>query len=60
MTLEEAMSLMKRLTRRFVRHQGAWFSQSDPKIHWFEMGPDTVDNIETLIRSGVGWISSEE
>lgn len=56
MSLEEAKEQMKRLTRRFVRHQANWFKESDPSIHWFQVGPDTPAQIEDLIRSGKGWI----
>ena len=49
MTLDEAIAQMKRLTRRFVRHQGAWFKENDPSIHWFDVGPSTVDQIELLV-----------
>jgi tRNA dimethylallyltransferase len=55
MTLEEAVVQMKRLTRRFVRHQGAWFSEKDSSIHWFEMGEGTVDEIEYRIRDPETW-----
>lgn len=56
MTLEEAVAQMKRLTRRFVRHQANWFNERDPNIHWFEAGSSTVAEIENLIRSGEGWL----
>jgi len=36
MSLEEAMMLLKRHTRRFVRAQYNWFRLSDPEIHWFD------------------------
>jgi tRNA dimethylallyltransferase len=49
-TLEEAVALMKRRTRIFVRRQANWFKQSDPEIHWFQVGPQTIDEIEALIR----------
>lgn len=55
MTLEEAVGQMKRLTRRFVRHQGAWFSEKDPSIHWFEVGERTMEEIENLIRNPEAW-----
>lgn len=55
MTLEEAVVQMKRLTRRFVRHQGAWFSEKDPSIHWFEVGERTMEEIENLIRNPEAW-----
>lgn len=55
MTLEEAVVQMKRLTRRFVRHQGAWFSERDPEIHWFQAGPGTVEEIAALIQDLGAW-----
>jgi tRNA dimethylallyltransferase len=57
MTLDDAVVQMKRLTRRFVRHQGAWFSEKNPSIHWFEAGqPQVVEQIEALIRAPERWI----
>ncbi len=56
MTLADAVMQMKRLTRRYVRQQGAWFREEDPLIHWFEVGAGTLTQIEALIRSGEGWI----
>ncbi len=51
-TLEEAKTLIKRATRRYVRHQTNWFKESDPRIHWLEAGaPDVLDQAEQLIRS---------
>ena len=39
---EEAVMLIKRNTRKFVRRQSNWFKLEDPKIAWFEMGNETV------------------
>jgi tRNA dimethylallyltransferase len=58
LTMEEAIAQTKRLTRRFVRHQGAWFSEKDPRIHWFEVGTGTVEEIEGLIRDRENWTAS--
>lgn len=57
MTLDEAVTQMKRLTRVFVRRQANWFSAKDPAIHWFTPGLETVGEIEVLIRSADGWIT---
>lgn len=38
MTIEEAITEMKRLTRIFVRRQGNWFKEDDLSIHWFLAG----------------------
>ncbi len=54
--LDEALVQMKRQTRRFVRHQGAWFSEKDPSIHWFEVGPGTVDEVAALIQDPAAWM----
>ena len=56
MTMEEAVAQMKRNTRRYVRHQGAWFSQNDPNIHWFDVGPGTTEEILALVRDPSAWI----
>ena len=56
MTLEEAVTQMKRLTRRYVRQQGAWFRGEDESIHWFEVNDATVDGVYDLIK---GWYQEE-
>jgi len=50
MTVEEAKTQMRRLTRVFVRRQANWFKQDDPEIHWFQAGEGPQDAIEQLIR----------
>lgn len=55
-TLEEAKAQMKRQTRRFVRHQGAWFNEKDPKIHWLDVSEGTVTQIEALIQNPENWL----
>ena len=36
-TLEEAVALIKKETRRFVRQQYNWFRLDDPQIHWVDV-----------------------
>jgi tRNA dimethylallyltransferase len=60
MSLEDAVIQMKRLTRVFVRRQANWFNSIDPNINWFQVEPGTVDRVEQFIRSGKGWIPTEE
>jgi tRNA dimethylallyltransferase len=48
--LEEAILLMKRRTRQFVRRQAAWFKPADPRIHWFTPGDRTARDVIDLIR----------
>lgn len=42
-SLAEAVALIKKETRRFVRQQYNWFRLDDPQIEWFEL-------------SGEGWV----
>ncbi len=51
--LPEAIRLIKRDTRRFVRHQYGWFRLKDEAvgsgIHWFDVSNDAYDDIHTLV-----------
>lgn len=47
---EEAIILIKRNTRTFVRRQANWFKPDDPRINWFEAGDNLVEEMETTIR----------
>ncbi|MGB4595039.1 MAG: tRNA (adenosine(37)-N6)-dimethylallyltransferase MiaA [Anaerolineaceae bacterium] len=50
-TLEEAVMLIRRNTRRFIRHQSNWFKPDNPDIHWFNaQDPDTIDQMLGLIQ----------
>ncbi len=49
-TLEEALTLMKRDTRTFVRRQANWFKPDDPRITWFEASENLVDQMEETIK----------
>jgi tRNA dimethylallyltransferase len=51
MSLDDAIHEMRRLTRQFVRRQANWFKPSDPKIHWFDMRQNVVEEIIRLIRA---------
>jgi tRNA dimethylallyltransferase len=35
-SLDEAITLVRRATRQFVRRQANWFKPGDQAIHWFE------------------------
>jgi len=50
-SLEEAVTLIKRRTRIFVRRQANWFKLDDPHIRWFEVGPATASEMEAAIRT---------
>jgi tRNA dimethylallyltransferase len=49
-TLEEIRVAIKRATRRFVRHQGNWFGQDDPRIAWYDVGTEPDAGILALVR----------
>jgi tRNA dimethylallyltransferase len=51
MSLEDAKTSMRRLTRTFVRRQANWFKAQDAEIHWFEAGAGKMDEIEKGIRA---------
>ncbi len=49
--LDEAVMLMKRITRKFVRRQANWFKLNDPDIQWFQARPIAVEDMEVAIRA---------
>jgi tRNA dimethylallyltransferase len=52
---DEAIRLMKRRTRQYVRRQANWFKKSDPRIEWFKMNPSAFKEIKSYILSPNGW-----
>ena len=58
-TLDEAIVLMKRRTRTFVRRQANWFKENDPDIHWFQMTRDTLGEIEKLIENWLTTVNND-
>lgn len=44
-SMEDAIVLMKRASRNYVRRQVNWFSPGDASIRWFEMQENTLDEI---------------
>jgi tRNA A37 N6-isopentenylltransferase MiaA len=49
MTLEDAVVLIKQMTRQLVRRQANWFKYSDPDIIWLEIKTDAVVQLEKII-----------
>ena len=49
--LEEAVQLIKRHTRRFVRHQYNWFRLDDATIRWFDVLSDRYGEIRECVVS---------
>lgn len=48
-TLKEAVTMIRRRTRLFVRRQANWFKMDDPNIHWFETADRPLQAIESLL-----------
>jgi tRNA dimethylallyltransferase len=44
-TLDEAVSGMRRGTRRFARQQSTWFRADDPGIRWFDLACDDAAGV---------------
>ena len=47
-TLAEAVALIKKETRRFVRQQYNWFRLDDPRIHWFGLSEECAEPDEAI------------
>jgi tRNA dimethylallyltransferase len=50
LSLDEAVRILKRDTRRFVHHQYAWFRLTDARIHWFDVSIDATAQIRATVR----------
>ena len=50
-TLDEAIRLIRKFTRQFVRRQANWFKQDDPLIMWIHAGPEAGKEMIKLIRT---------
>ncbi|MEI8130803.1 MAG: tRNA (adenosine(37)-N6)-dimethylallyltransferase MiaA [Leptolinea sp.] len=50
-SLEEAVVLMKRNTRQYIRRQANWFKVTDPRIAWFQAGNQLAERMEKYINN---------
>ncbi len=48
-TLDEAIVIIKRRTRIYVRRQANWFKTDDPDIHWFQVNTHTVEDMRKMV-----------
>ncbi len=55
-SLEEAIRLIKRQTRIFVRRQTNWFSADDPAIRWFDAATLQPEEVLDYIYQDEGWL----
>ena len=49
--LDEAVQLMQRITRQYVRRQANWFKLDDPNIQWFNVNSRVLDELQKTIRA---------
>jgi tRNA dimethylallyltransferase len=48
-SLEEAVRMLKRDTRRFVHHQYSWFRLDDTRIRWFDLSTARYEEIRDTV-----------
>jgi len=54
-SLDEAVMLIKRNTRKYVRRQANWFKQTDPEISWLDAkDPAILEKMLGLVRTKFG------
>ncbi|HSM24393.1 MAG TPA: tRNA (adenosine(37)-N6)-dimethylallyltransferase MiaA [Anaerolineaceae bacterium] len=56
-TLAEAITLMRRNSRQYVRRQANWFKENDPTIKWFKGGQLDLSTIVDYISFNEGWLA---
>lgn len=54
-SVAEAVVLIKRNTREFVRRQANWFKESDASIHWLTVGDSTEEQAAAWIADADQW-----
>ncbi len=50
-TLDEAIALVKKGTRRFVQQQHNWFRPGDPAIHWIDPQDTSADQVRQWVET---------
>lgn len=48
-SLDEAVRMLKRDTRRFVHHQYSWFRLDDTRIRWFDLSTAKYEEIREVV-----------
>jgi tRNA dimethylallyltransferase len=60
-SLEEAIRLIKRQSRIFVRRQANWFKEQDNTIHWFDAGqPEIMKKVMVTVHDPSCWTMVEK
>jgi tRNA dimethylallyltransferase len=49
LSLDEAVRLIKKETRRFIRQQYNWFRLDDPAIHWFDVSGEYYATLRQVV-----------
>lgn len=52
-SLDDAVMLIKRNTRQYIRRQANWFKKDDPRIHWFNAGDDMAEKMAEYVRKAL-------
>ena len=52
--MEEAVRLIKRQSRIFVRRQANWFKETDSRIKWFTAGEDVAGQMADYVQGKLG------
>jgi tRNA dimethylallyltransferase len=55
-SLDEAVVLMKRNTRQFVRRQANWFKEDDPNIKWFNAEEIELEVVLQYVQVSNNWL----
>jgi len=58
-SLEDAIILIKRKTRQFVRRQANWFKPNADDIAWFDQGADLLDRVRLYIQNRLVYSSKQ-
>ncbi len=54
---EEVRRQIERNTRKLVRSQGAWFSDDDPRLRWFDLDDRSTGE---LLEAILGWLRAKD
>jgi tRNA dimethylallyltransferase len=59
LSLDEAVALLKKQTRRFIHQQNTWFRPDDPAIRWFDPGRASLADLQAEIAAWLAISDSE-
>jgi tRNA dimethylallyltransferase len=56
-SLAEAVAMIRRATRRFVRRQANWFKREDPRMRWYAAAAQSPAE---FVRDVQGWLERSQ